>query len=117
MQILANHLDHYAQAHGSYPPALIPYLSKEFESSTSNFDPFCEPPGKEFYRYYSDGKGWILAGAGPDRKYDLEPKEAYEAAQNGHLEKVLELTYDPTNGTASRGDVCLFRAAKASRIQ
>lgn len=57
-----------------------------------------------YYRYYSDGKGYILIGNGPDCDADLDAKESFLAARRGDMNKLIENKYDPTNGMNSGGD-------------
>ncbi len=57
-----------------------------------------------YYRYYSDGKGYILIGNGPDLDEDLDARESFLAARRGDMKKLIEKKYDPTNGTNSGGD-------------
>lgn len=61
--------------------------------TTADFDP------AGWYRYYSDGKGYIIIGNGPDGDADLDAKESLIAARNGNFEKLMMNKYDPTNGT------------------
>lgn len=57
-----------------------------------------------YYRYYSDGKGYILIGNGPDCDQDLDAEESFLAARRGDKKKLIKNKYDPTNGTTSGGD-------------
>ncbi|MDK2971885.1 MAG: hypothetical protein PWP23_1640 [Candidatus Sumerlaeota bacterium] len=56
--------------------------------------------------YYTDGGGWILWSPGPDEDYDIVPERDYtsEIAQPSPY-LLSTVTYDPTNGTVSDGDV------------
>lgn len=58
------------------------------------------------YAYHTDGKlGWIVWSTGPDNVYDItDPKLVYDPTA-GISPALVSLTYDPTNGAGSRGDV------------
>jgi len=73
----------------------ISYMTSLFE------DPYSSRP----YIYHTDGKGWILISAGPDRRYDIDPIADYDSSAHQPSPHLLQKTYDPTNGTDSRGDV------------
>jgi type II secretory pathway pseudopilin PulG len=86
----------------------IAYLTRLFE------DPFSTSGGT--FRYYSPPRpaappyqpGWIVWSPGPDQQYDLTMEnigQAYDPRQPVLPPLLSELTYDPTNGTTSRGDV------------
>lgn len=66
------------------------------------------------YPYYNDRNlGWIVWACGPDNVYDItDPKAVYDAADTSPSAALMELTYDPTNGSSSRGDI--WRTAKPS---
>lgn len=59
------------------------------------------------YPYYNDrNQGWIIWASGPDRIYDIaNPSEIYDATVPQPSARLNDLTYDPTNGTYSRGDI------------
>jgi hypothetical protein len=71
-------------------------------------DPFGEP--KKTYSYYSDKKGWLLWSVGPDGKYDITGDQVAQLYQ-GQMPmeqtrlKLLNYTYDATNGATSSGDI------------
>lgn len=55
--------------------------------------------------------GYIVWSSGPDRVYDLTVENiarAYDPAAHGTSPYLIERTYDPSNGIASRGDVYMF---------
>jgi hypothetical protein len=62
--------------------------------------------------YYSMKKetreGWILVSAGPDRDYDISPPKVFDPSTTQPSPALLRLTYDPTNGTMSNGDIWLI---------
>ena len=69
-----------------------------------------DPFARRRLRYYAwQKKDWILWSAGPDRDYDLN--EGNIAAVLGAAQdkltsqSLLAITYDPTNGTLSSGDI------------
>lgn len=54
-------------------------------------------------RYFPDAaNGWILAAPGPD----MIPDITVDVIRDG---KIIERTYDPTNGLTSPGDVVVTR--------
>ena len=61
--------------------------------------------------YSEEGKalpGWIIWSAGPDGDYDLtlaNIAEAYKPAERVPNDILINLAYDPTNGSVSSGDV------------
>lgn len=61
------------------------------------------------YAYYSDrNKGYIIWSSGPDGIYDItDPTQVYrpELDMGRPSPELVNLTYDPTNGAYSRGDV------------
>jgi len=66
------------------------------------------------YSYYRDPKsmGWILWSMGPDKTFQLDAKniaEIYDPEDEQPSEALLLLTYDPSNGTESSGDVYRFK--------
>lgn len=67
-------------------------------------DPFASEKGLPF-AYFTDGKGWILFSAGFDGHYDINPKRDYDSAVRQPSAKLMILSFDPTNGTVSNGDV------------
>ena len=69
-------------------------------------DPFSKE-GKTF-SYYSVKNGWILWSLGPDQKVDLSLeliKKLYRADISQPSLDLLQYYYDPTNGSASGGDI------------
>ncbi len=60
------------------------------------------------FRYFSDGRGCILIGNGPDRDADLDARDAFLAARRD-ARSLLHHRYDPTNGVVSAGDVYILR--------
>lgn len=59
------------------------------------------------FRYYTDGNGWIVISVGPDGDYDFDPVKYYNSSiiQPSYELLCIAVTYDPTNGTISNGDV------------
>ena len=49
--------------------------------------------------------GWIIWSPGPDGIYDIDPFADYDPRLTELPLSLLNKTYDPTNGTRSRGDV------------
>lgn len=62
-----------------------------------------------YYRYYTDRKGYILIGNGPDYDADLDAKESFLAARRDDMKKLIQNKYDPTNGTNSGGDYWVLK--------
>lgn len=61
-----------------------------------------------------DGFGWVLVSAGPDGDYDIAGEwDVYDPSQPQPSARLLggtnrsgsAITYDPTNGTISDGDI------------
>lgn len=50
-------------------------------------------------------KGWIIISAGPDRDYDVDAPKVYDIYSTATLPALINLEYDPTNGTISNGDL------------
>lgn len=89
----------------------LPNLTTPIAYIASHFpDPLNRAKGMTF-GYWTDGEqGWILISTGPDGDYDLNPPEKfYDALSERPSARLLERTYDPTNGVASDGDI--WRAA------
>jgi hypothetical protein len=71
-------------------------------------DPFATENGATFVYYAAkkgDRAGWILITPGPMRRYDIDPIRNYDPAVSQPTPHLLNLTYDPTNGAVSRGDI------------
>jgi type II secretory pathway pseudopilin PulG len=82
---------------------------------TSHFtDPFAPAKGATFCYTTGGafGAGWIMWSAGPDGDYDLTMGNVhalYDPATKVPSDGLVELTYDPTNGATSGGDVYRLR--------
>ena len=57
------------------------------------------------FEYYPHGKGWIMISPGPDCKFDIDPAKCYDGNIPQPSELLIRMSYDPTNGTVSPGDV------------
>lgn len=69
-------------------------------------DPFAPDKGAVFCYYVPpQGNGWIVWSAGPDGVYEIDPAADFDPAQDVPSVSLLNKTYDPSNGTESRGDV------------
>jgi hypothetical protein len=66
-------------------------------------DPF-SPMRRNPYGYFSSGQGWVLASLGPDGDFDLRPQD-YDVSIPQPSPGMLSLSYDPTNGYRSSGDI------------
>jgi hypothetical protein len=67
-------------------------------------DPFA-PENDMPFGYDFTASSWILISAGPDRVYDVIPSDILRADQGSTITRLLHLTYDPTNGALSQGDI------------
>ncbi|MBX7243921.1 MAG: hypothetical protein K1X53_00380, partial [Candidatus Sumerlaeaceae bacterium] len=68
-------------------------------------DPF-SPNVSLPFAYYCDENGWICFSPGPDGQYDLaEPGKYYTSKIDQPSTGIMLLSYDPSNGTISGGDV------------
>ncbi|MCE5228144.1 hypothetical protein LLG95_00925 [bacterium] len=93
-------------------PGMYSLTSPISYMSTMPRDPFAPAMGATYAFYSTPGDpnkaGWIVWSPGPDGKYDLDSENisrAYPAAGKGPSELLIQLTYDPTNGTKSSGDI------------
>jgi len=68
-------------------------------------DPFADSKGAVFGYWNDREMGWILFSAGPDQQYEIDPAKDYDATKDNPLPQLFLKTYDPTNGTTSRGDI------------
>lgn len=71
-------------------------------------DPFA-PEANATFGYYTAEKakaaGWILVSPGPDGYYDVNPAAVYDPSVPQPSALLSDLSYDPTNGTFSAGDI------------
>ena len=68
-------------------------------------DPFT-PQGGWPFAYYRNESGWLLYSPGPDWDYDIrQPEVVYDPHQQVPSAALIALTYDPSNGTRSSGDI------------
>jgi len=71
-------------------------------------DPFSFHRAATFV-YHVAGKekenSWILISPGPDHVYDIDPMRYFDSPPTQPLLALNPLTYDPTNGMVSRGDI------------
>ena len=106
MRSLATAIEAYMIDNNTYPKELEPFLTTPVAYITSvPTDPFATTEGAAFRYRSQDDKGWILFSAGPDKQYDIDPVKDYDAAKENPLPQLFLKTYDPTNGTTSRGDI------------
>jgi len=91
-----------------YRPGLATLTTPVSYITTYFDDPFGPEKHKPFCYWAPKEGGWIMWSAGPDGHYDLnidniarvyDPKKP---KTNGYL---INLTYDPTNGSKSGGDI------------
>jgi len=58
------------------------------------------------YRYVSLGSRWIVWSAGPNRRYEIDLDATRRILSVPHpADELIHLTYDPSNGNKSAGDV------------
>lgn len=93
---------------GGYDLATIEFgrLTTPVSYVTENFPDTLAPVKGLPFVYYADINGWILVSAGPDKHYDLNPATLYDSMiPQPSTPLITGATFDPTNGTDSRGDV------------
>lgn len=74
-------------------------------------DPFAPAKGAT-YGYYAPPNGWIVWSPGPDGQYDIDSSNVnriYVPSGQVPSPELIELTFDPTNGTESGGDIYRFK--------
>lgn len=88
----------------------VTYITDYFD------DPF-SPDSMHTFAFYSVNppesnpsapSGWVMWGRGPDRTFDLNlnlVSSLYDPAAPDPFEALVEFSFDPTNGTVSRGDI------------
>lgn len=76
-------------------------------------DPYAPIRGMAF-AYHSNGMNWILVSAGPDEDYDFDPAADF-SNETTPTERLLQKTYDPTNGAKSGGDMWRLRQCDHAR--
>ncbi len=114
MRHLAVGLESYYIEHGHYPQNLsrlttpIAYLADIPHDSLD--------PQKRPYRYYVKDDFWVLVSCGPEKRLRFYPGDFDKMMDNysDDMGKVLHkikllYTYDPTNGSISRGDIIRTR--------
>lgn len=57
------------------------------------------------FSYYEDGCAWILLSPGPDKVFELGPESYVDLFLSRGESALASLTYDPTNGSISDGDI------------
>ncbi|MBI3735115.1 hypothetical protein HY256_01205 [Candidatus Sumerlaeota bacterium] len=67
------------------------------------------------YAYYSDNSGWMLCASGPDGIYNCDPRTIYSDSLTATNLRLVEFTYDPTNGSFSPGDIFSFKVTSGGR--
>lgn len=133
MRSMATALESYFLDHGALPPAIpassaraagaggvAPGLTTPVAYLVSLPPDVLASEKGESLRYHAEGDEYLLFSAGPDRSYDIRDPglairgvEVGPEAGPGGIESELDaarvrlipLTYDPTNGATSGGDV------------
>ena len=87
-----------SRLHGLTTP--VSYLTSLFT------DPY-QPLDKSLpFAYATVGEGWIAYSPGPDGIYDINPPHVfYTGAGEPHTPALINATYDPSNGSGSKGDI------------
>jgi hypothetical protein len=68
-------------------------------------DPFTDRSIACPYAYFSKGDFWILFSMGYDWNYDIKPREHLQGSPEQIEQQLTPITYDPTNGEKSPGDI------------
>ena len=68
-------------------------------------DPFAHATGLPFAYHAVGNEGWIVWSAGPDGRYEIDPATDYDPAERVPKASLTGKTYDPSNGSESRGDI------------
>ncbi len=76
---------------------------------TSYFPDVFAPVKGEVFCYYAKDGGWIMWSPGPDLQYDINAERDYNPASTTPTDQLLWVTFDPTNGTVSSGDIWRVR--------
>jgi hypothetical protein len=110
LRAIATALEAYFIDNNTYPSSCAALTTPVAFLSELPYDPFAAKHTP--YCYYIDpaGKGWILWSAGPDKKHDLTSQNIAGIYKPEDLNMpnnpaLLALTYDPTNGANSHGDI------------
>jgi len=103
---------------GSSPSdSLIGHLTTPISYVSNYFpDPYTRPNDRSYAYWQIDShdaeghefNGWIAWSPGPDEDYDLTLQniaQAYDPAAKVPNNYLLQITYDPTNGEMSNGDL------------
>lgn len=83
----------------------ISYLREPFE------DPFAIAPGATF-GFISSGApnpDWIIFSPGPSGRFDIDPNQWRPGGLEANRDWLYNVSYDPTNGTVSAGDIWRVR--------
>lgn len=98
-------MENYIIDHGTYPAPTEDFrFDKDtFPREKKDSQPYFIPLDVSPYRYNTDGSGWYIVAFTPAGATEYVDVSKYD----GHPEQFpgLDLIYDPTNGTASRGDL------------
>lgn len=92
--------EHFARLRGDAP------FHRE-QGRIARLDVFALPRAYgEPLAYHVDGPWWVLASRGPDGVLDVTP-DLFKTTSDpaARLDALLRLSYDPTNGAESRGDL------------
>lgn len=128
MRVLGAAIETYREQYGAYPatrplalgmtvadPARLKYSLDALTTWSGDLpgaplsDPFS--PKRSFpYTYVTNGSEWLLSSPGPDSVYNYHPERRYFELDIQDPAR-LEMTYDPTNGSYSAGDI--FRESDA----
>lgn len=124
-RVISDQLLYYLTISGGGIPTDNQGLNKAYNPYKVPTDPFSGDAAFAKYAYYSQispTHRWVIISRGPDGKLDLAPIIEEKKKQSGTLSSasdhqtppmtseeadrfIIENTYDPTNGTISRGDI------------
>jgi type II secretion system protein G len=121
MRTLATGLESYRTDYQAYPPVMLPHLSVDDPAGRALTTPIAyltEMPRNPFVHYHKyhrthwwqygndNNKQWGLGSPGPNLIEDYPP----QVFQLGNYtpSAYIPVTYDPTNGVVSNGDIFRF---------
>ena len=85
----------------SYLTSFIPDIYNPTRDPKSSRSDSGQPP----FAYYSNGEQFLVWSAGPDGRYDIPWRDVELDDTTGSKRLLVDYTYNPTNGIASRGDL------------
>lgn len=107
MRSLAVALESYYVDYNVYPAKYSQVTTPVAYMTMIPADPFAPTPGDP-HKFASKGEGWIIWGCGPDQVFQITPED-YDDASTSPTDRLYQLSYDPTNGMVSYGDIWRIR--------